>query len=232
VLQGADAERPRLAHRVEQRVLPGDMAAPQPAPGAPLSLVVRYVPGEEEGLRYLRAAAAAWRTSPQAPLAFSAALLPTPLPATAATIVWLAPGPVPAAVLDRAARGAAVLTGSQAAAAGAGLAVPVWRDAMGRPLVEAAALGRGRVLRFTRPLTPGAMPELLEPDFPARLRAALAEPSPPPMRVEAQDYAPLPGGRVGVPPAQDLRPALAGIVVALFAAERWLATRRRRASTP
>ncbi len=232
VLQGADAERPRLAHRIDWRALPGAMPAPQPTPAAPISLAVRYAQSEADGLRYLRAAEAAWRTSTQTPPGFSAAPLSAPLPEAAATIVWLAPGPVPAAVLDRAARGAVVLTGSQAEVVGAGPSVPVWRDALGRPLVEAAALGRGRVLSFTRPLDPAVMPELLEPDFPARLRTVLADPAPPPARVEAQDYAPIAGGRPGAPPAQDLRPALAGIVVALFAVERWLATRRRRASTP
>ncbi len=231
VLQGADAERPRLAHRVNWRVLPGAMPSPLPTLDAPPSLVVRYAPGENEGLRYLRAAANAWATPP-APPAFEAAPLSTPLPATAATIVWLAPAPVPATVLDRVAHGAVVLISSQAQVAGTGPSVTIWREALGSSLMEAATLGRGRVLRFTRPLTPEAMPELLEPDFPARLRDALAVPPPPPTRVDARDYAPLHGRRIGAPPAQDLRPVLAGLVVALFAAERWLATRRRRGNTP
>ena len=231
VLQGADAERPRLAHVVDWRVLPGAMPTPRPTPQAAPSLVVRYAPDEEPGVRYLHAAAVAWSPS-SAAVAFAAAPLSAPAPPAAQVLVWLGPGPLPAAVRDMAARGGVVLAGSRAEVGAQAAAVPVWRDALGSPLLQAAPLGRGRVLRFTRPLTAEAMPELLDPDFPARLRAALAAPAPAPARVRAQDYAPLPGGRLDAPPAQDLRPALAGVLVALFAAERWLATRRRRASTP
>ena len=183
-------------------------------------------------MRYLHAAAAAWRPQPQAPPTFSAAPASVTIPASAAVIVWLAPGPVPAGVLDRAAHGAVVLTGSQATLANGGQASPVWRDDLGQPLVEEAAFGSGRVLRFTRPMTPERLPELLDAEFPAHLRAALAPPAPAPSRVEATDYAPLTGARPGAPPAQDLSPPLAAIIIAVFAAERWLATRRRRAVAP
>lgn len=109
---------------------------------------------------------------------------------------------------------------------------PLWRDALGAPLVEAMPLGQGRLLRFTRPLTPAMMPALLDADFPTRLRAVLTPAPPPPARVAAADYAPLTGGRAYDQPPQDMRPWLAILIAALLIAERWLATRRSRGISP
>jgi len=233
VLQGVDAERPRLSRAVDWRVLPG--ATPAPAtPAAPAvapTLVIRSAPGFEAGARYLSAAAAAWSPSASAG-APAAGPLSEALPDNAPAIAWLAPGPLPAAVRDRLSRGAVVLLPAEASIDSLGPATPLWRDAQGQPLVEGGRLGRGRWRRFARPLTSETTPELLQPDFPTRLAGLLADPPPPPARVEARAYHPLVGARSGSPAAQDLTPLLSLIVAALFALERWLATRRRRAPTP
>jgi hypothetical protein len=125
-----------------------------------------------------------------------------------------------------------VLLPSEGRVDGLGLATPLWRDAQGRPLVEGGDLGRGRWRRFTRPLDPETTPELLAPDFPARLTRLLADPPPAPARVEGRDFHPLVGARAGSPAAQDLTPVVALFAVALFALERWLASRRQRAPCP
>jgi len=233
VLQGVDAERPRLSRAVDWRVLPGESpAVATPATSAaPPPLVLRSAPGFEAAARYLRAAVAAWAPSPtlSAP---DAGPLSEPLPQGVHAVAWLAPGPLPAAVRDRLAKGAAVLLPAEASIDGLGPATPLWRNAQGRTLVEGGSLGRGRWRRFTGPLDSETMPELLAPDFPTRLEALLADPTPPPTRVWARDFQPLLGARAGGAPAQDLTPALALLAVALFALERWLATRRQRAQTP
>jgi hypothetical protein len=233
VLQEVDAERPRLSRAVDWRVLPG--AAPAVAtpagPAATPALVIRYGSGFEPGARYLSAAAAAWAPSPRAG-APDARPSSEPLPQGALAIAWLAPGPLPAALRDRLARGAVVLLPAQASIDGLGPATPLWRDAQGLPLVEGGDLGRGRWRRFTRPLDSETMPQLLAADFPSRLAGLLAEPPPAPARVEARDFHPLVGARAGPPASQDLTPVLALFAVALFAVERWLATRWRRAQTP
>jgi hypothetical protein len=108
----------------------------------------------------------------------------------------------------------------------------VWRDDLDRPLVEATPLGSGRLMRLTRPLSPAAMPELLEANFPVQLRAALDDPLPAPARVAAADYSPLTGGSAFAPGPQDLRPWLAILIGLLLLGERWLATRRSRGVTP
>jgi len=75
------------------------------------------------------------------------------------------------------------------------------------------------------------MPALVESDFPATLWSLL-DPPPAPDRVAAADYAPTvratPGASPYNPHPVDLRPWLAVAIAALFAVERWLATRRRR----
>ncbi|WP_158918893.1 BatA domain-containing protein [Caulobacter sp. S45] len=232
VLQGVDAERPRLSRAVDWRVLPGATPAPaKPAAhAAPPTLVIRSASDFAAGARYLRAAAAAWARSPAAS-APDAGPLSEPLPEGVRAIAWLAPGPIPAAVRDRLAQGAVLLLPAEASIDGLGAATPLWRDGQGLSLVEGGGLRRGRWRRFTRPLDSETTPELLQPDFPTRLAALMADP-PPPARVEARDHHPLVGARAGAPAARDLTPVLALVAAALFALERWLATRRQRNRTP
>ena len=230
-LQGADAERPRLSRRVDWRVASGSSppAAPAPPPAAP-RLQVRYATAGDPGLRYVRAAAQAW-TLPGAPADLAEAAT-SQAPTSGGDLVWLAPGPLPASVADWVERGGTALVAAETPVDRPPSTTVVWRDALGRPLVEAAPLGRGRLLRFTRSLTPAAMPQLLEPDFPDRLRALLVPTPPAPARVLAQDYAPLPGGASYPQPARDLRPWLTLLIGAVLLGERWLATRRTRAVAP
>jgi hypothetical protein len=107
-----------------------------------------------------------------------------------------------------------------------------WRDEVGAPLVEGAALGNGHVLRFTRTFGPATLPQLLQPDFPRKLRTLFAAPAVAPARVLAQDYAPVSGGAAYAQPPRDLQPWLALLITMLLLVERWLATRRSRGLSP
>lgn len=230
-LQGADAQRPQLSRTVEWKVLPGAMPARKPvATGAPM-LTVRYAQDREDGLRYLRAAASAWQPAATAP-AFSAAPVSEAIPAEARYLVWLAPGPLPAAVGDWIRKGGTALLAADAEYKFPAPAIVYWRDEVGAPLVEGAALGRGRVLRFTRAFAPETMPQLLQPDFPRNLRNVLATPAPEPARVLAQGYAPVTGGAAYAQAPRDLQPWLALLIAVLLMVERWLATRRSRGVSP
>src|SRR5699024_6303378 len=93
---------------------------------------------------------------------------------------------------------------------------------------EGGRVGSGRLLRFTRPLSPARLPELLEPDFPRSLRAVLEEPVPAPASAYAADHAPGTGASAYPQPPRDLRPWLALLIGLVLVAERWLATSRRR----
>jgi hypothetical protein len=228
-IDGADAERPRLTRAVDWHVVPGPVTETRPPREASPPIAVRYAPEQAGGVRYLRAAAAAWQPAG----GFEAAPAQTPLRSTAGVVIWLAPGPLPEAVRLLAAKGGTVLTAADTGATPGEEAVALWRDAVGAPLIEGVALGRGRLLRFTRALTPAAMPELVDPSFPTQLRAALTAAPPEPTRVAAQDYAPLPGGVAETAiPMRDLQPWLALLIAGLLVLERWLATRSGRAVAP
>lgn len=109
---------------------------------------------------------------------------------------------------------------------------PALRDARGAALAETARDANGIALRFTRELTPGAMPELLDADFPQRLRDAVLPP-PAPARAIAPDYAPTVTAATAQMQAHfDLHDWLAWLALLLFALERFLATRKARAATP
>lgn len=232
VVSGADAERPVLGRPVQWRVVAGAMpsaAAPRPPARPPLSL--RHAPEHAAALRYLRAAAIAWHTgrepAPAVAEVFDAAGTDAALPPRERPLLWLARGPLPATLRAWIEGGGTALVAHDAQAPELARAVPLWRDEAGDVLVRAATLGRGRLLQWTRPLAPEALPVLLEAEFPERLRALFAAPAPAPTRVAAADYAPREGTRTWPQPARDLQPWLWWLIAALFLLERWFASGRR-----
>ena len=230
-LQGADAQRPQLSRTVEWTVLPGTMPAAKPVTvGAP-ALTVRYAQDHKDGLRYLRAATSAWQP-PTTTAAFAAAPVSRALPPEARYLVWLAPGPLPASVVDWIRHGGTALLATETEYKLPASTTVYWRDEVGAPLVEGAALGRGRVLRFTRAFSPATLPQLLQPDFQRNLRNLFAAPALAPTRVLAQDYAPVSGGATYAQAPRDLQPWLALLIAMLLLVERWLATRRSRGVSP
>jgi hypothetical protein len=217
VIAGADAERPLVSRAIRWEVVAGRMPAPGVAPARPPMLAVRD--GGVAGARYVAAAARALGgkdiAGPDAPLP------------RAGAVAWFVPGELPAAVRDWAAQGNVVLLPATATVPDAAI---VWRDAQGQAVAEAAPVGRGRLVRFVRPLVPAALPALVEPDFPDRLAAVIGAPAREPDRVGASDYAPVlgasaPSARVA---RSDLRPWLAMLIALVLLIERWLATRRSR----
>lgn len=231
---GADGARLRLSRPVRWRVVEG-ATPPAPAPAPAPSVValappaIRYAPERAQAAAYLRAAASAW--DPRAAPVDSAPLA-QPLDPKARALIWLAPGPVPAAVREWVGQGGVVLLDAQALWPEARFDAPLWRDAQGQARVNGARIGEGRALRLAGPVEPRAWPALLQPGFAAGLRELFAAPAPPPARVAARDYAPGEGGPAFASPPLDLRPWLALLAAALFLLERWLATRARRGAAP
>ncbi|QDH35755.1 BatA domain-containing protein [Porphyrobacter sp. YT40] len=223
VLDRVDAGRLRLTRDVTWRIVEGpsrpEDAAPVPAP----ALAVRHAEGQTAPLRYFRAAAQAWNERPRFEAATGDALPPADQ-----VLVWLTPGPVPQAVTDWITNGGTALLGDTAAMAMPASAQILWADEAGQPLVEGGPLGAGRVLRFTRPLVPAAMPDLLAPTFAESLRDLVSPPAPPPARVDAAAYAPTAGAAPYPLPPRELSAWLAVLIALLFCAERLIATRRKR----
>ncbi len=233
-LDGADAERPRVSRAVTWRVA-GEGRAPAP-PIRAAQPALRYDPAVA-GARYVVAAVRALGGTDiggvAQPIVPRDAARRSEAGATdggRGALIWLASGALPSRITAYAEAGHIVLVSSSTVTP-AGTVTPVWRDAAGATLVEGQPLGRGRILRLTRALTPAAMPALLEPDFPRRLAALFAS-SPAPTRVVAGAYAPQPGASAPPPPARPLWPWIGVAVAALFLIERWLATRSARAVAP
>ncbi|AKC86643.1 BatA domain-containing protein [Pseudoxanthomonas suwonensis] len=237
ILDGTDAQRPRLSRAVDWRIVDGGGAAPR-EPAATVLPSIRHGDGAE-GLRYLRAAARAWQPPADdggevdvSDAALSIATAAQPPEAAPRPLLWLGAGELPAAVRQWIQAGGTALVDHDTAVDGVAGFAPLWRDAQGTVLVEGVRDGRGRLLRFTVPLRPQAMPVLLEADFPQRLLALLQPPAPAPALVAATAYTPDTGDAVYPQPPLPLQPWLAVLLAALFALERWLATRRQRGPSP
>ncbi|TKD50251.1 BatA domain-containing protein [Sphingomonas baiyangensis] len=228
LLDGVDAERPRLSRAAIWRVAEGARPAPAATP-TPLALLVRHDAGGRAALRYLRAAAIAW--AGDARPAFAADSTDTPIPDDTRLLAWLAEGPMPERVVRWIEAGGTALVDPRAALAMREDARVVWRDDESRPIATESPLGRGRIVRLLRAIEPASMPVLLEPDFPDQLARVIAPP-PPPARVAASEHAPVAGLAPWPQPPFDLRPWLAIVIALLFAIERWLATSARRAAAP
>ncbi len=224
VSDGWDAERPRLARAVQWRVVPGAPAALASAgtPVQPGLVAIRFAPSRAPSLRYVRAAAAA---NGHATDVGDAA---KPVPENAQAIVWLSPDPPPKALADWTAKGGTLLLDAQAKFEALRNAQVLWRDEKGDTLMRTSAFGRGRVLQWQRELVPGQVPALLDADFALRFESWLQPVPAPPTRALAQALQPLQGARSYSRAPSPLDPVLAWLALALFALERWLATRAAR----
>ena len=262
VIDGADAERPRLSRRVTwQVVAPASAAlattpraiAPGPRPAPLPELVVRYRNDRLAQVRYLRATANAWRTGdrpagprdatagvPAAPpvadiVAIDAVSSRQPVSPQARLLAWLVPGPVPAPVLAWITAGGTVLLDAEATLPTTLHSSPsfvAWHADDGSARLVQRALGRGRVLQWAQPLLPSAFPELLDADFPSRLRTILGPTPPAPRRADSRHYAPATGALSALPKPREVTHWLAMLAALLFVLERWLASGARRAPVP
>lgn len=234
VLEHVDAQRLVLGRSVDWRVLPAtdDVAAPPLTSTSP-ALALRHDDDSGHEVRVLRAAAQAWHDTPQASAVDESAS--TALPAADTPLAWWHAGQAPAPLLQWITRGGTAVLAADVDVEAITDAHwhPLWRDADGAVLLEATPSGAGRALRFTRPLTPEAMPEVLDGGFPRRLRDAL-QPPVVPARVDAASHAPSRDPALASTPREadtrDLRPWLALLLALVFALERWLATARRRST--
>ncbi|CAM5480779.1 BatA domain-containing protein [Sphingobium scionense] len=231
ILQGADAERPRLSRKVDWRIVPGAMPAGKPVPVKLPSIAIRADSAHAGGLRYILAVAGSWQSAGK-PADVDSGPLTAPLPPSDKILFWMSAGTLPDALQRWIAQGGQAVVPSDALLPQGATPAPLWQDDLARPLVEAMPIGGGRLLRFTRSLQPARMPQVLEADFPARLRALIQPPTVAPQRTDAAAYAPLTGGRAYPQPPADLRPWLALLIAALLLVERWFATSKKRAIAP
>jgi len=150
-----------------------------------------------------------------------------PLPANTRQLAWLAPAPVPQAIVPWLRGGGVLVLDSQASFAGLASGIPAWRDRQGKVLARETTFGGGRVIRLQTALNAQATPALLDTGFPDQLEAWL-EPTPLPSRASADASKPRTGGPGYRPLPEPIDARLALLAVALLLIERWLATRVNR----
>lgn len=224
VLDGVDAGRLALSRKVTWKAVAAASGAVETKPAPAPTLAVRHAGGASAApLRYFRAAAAAWEGA----AGFTAEAGDT-VPARGAVLIWLRPGPVPQSLTDWVEAGGTALVVDSAALAMPAASGPLWADEGGEVLVEGGPLGAGRLMRFTRPLAPATVPDLLDPGFAEALRDLVSPPAPPPARVAAAAAAPTGDAPPYPLPPRALSPWLAVLIALAFLAERLMASRRRR----
>lgn len=232
---GLDGERPALRREVAWHVLETGASVLPPAPSLPTALAVRHAIPDDPALPYLRATGAAWNAQAAEPAArrarIDAAPASEPIGSDTRWLVWLVPGELPPGIRAWIEAGGTALLEAGTDALGPGAGIVLWRDARGDPLVVGRSMGNGRVMQLTRAMAPATLPELLDPDFPHRLRT-LFDPPPLPGSAHASTQAPRTGAYDLAPAPRPLQPWLALLVAALFAIERWLAASPRRERPP
>lgn len=218
LLTGLDAQALQLSRAPEWQVVDAAIANAAPAPAPARDLALRG-DADAPSRRWLRALHAAWQAEASNAVALDEG---EALPATDRLTAWTGAEPVPAALLDWTARGGELLLDAEAD-------WPLPSPPVDLPggWLRGLAHGQGRVLQWRAPLQPEHRPELLEPDFPRRLRAQLWPP-PAPTLADAEAVEPA---RVAADypttPVPWTTPLL-WLALALFALERWLATRPGR----
>ncbi|TDK25028.1 hypothetical protein E2F46_07605 [Luteimonas aestuarii] len=232
---GLDGAVVSLSRDVDWQVIESGAAKAADAVEAEVfDLAIRHAPGQADAfpVRALRAAALALRDSDAADAPLDVADAQVPLDAGTQRLAWLAPGTLPAGIVGWIEGG-----GDALLAFDVEIVLPettrrtLWRDVEGVALIEEAPLGAGRMMRLLQPMTPDAMPQLLDPGFPQHLRA-LFDATPAPGVAHAHEVAPTRSPMAWPVAPRDLRPWLALLIALLVLAERWLATSMRREVRP
>lgn len=216
-MPSADAQRPRLSRPVQWRPIAGTVPAAPDASGSAPRLRLGGA-ADASARRVLNAVQRAWSGQPLATATGAA-------PEQGEIGVWLSAAPLSAtwqAWLDGGGTLLVTHAGTRASAE-----TVVLRDAQGQAAISERRVGSGRLLRLHAALAPSALPILEDPTFPRQL-LALARPPAAPQWVAATAHAPLTGAHAPTPQPLDLAPWLLGLIVLLFALERWLATSARR----
>lgn len=230
-LSGLDGERVRLSRKVDWKVVPGNLPVSATSEQSqPLRLAIRQDDKHLNDAMYFRAAHAAWQAEQKASEKDeldSADILSTLKPDRTA-LIWLSAAELPSEIREWVTKGGTIIVSKETAVAEMKSGVSAWRNEQGKVLAVVAPLGNGRILQWQQMLTPETMPELLDADFPDKLKSLLQTKPPAPTRAFAKSQSPLPGAEAGTETPQSLQTWLALLIALLFLLERWLANSPRR----
>lgn len=234
-LAGLDAERLRLSRAVDWRAVPGAMNTPRATETeTPIRLAVRHDGRQDQALAYLRAAVAAWAVDEPGRYSLDVQGLDVPLPADARWLIWLggeapqAKNELPPEIDTWIARGGVALLADRPQGPGRAL----WRNAQGEVLARGGPAELGRRVYLMGPLTATALPEVLAPDFPARLRGLMRGEAEAPTSAPAEAVSPRVEARRAAGHGEPLDPGLALAIALVFLLERLWASRGRAEARP
>lgn len=234
IVDGLDGEHPRLSRSVDWRVAQPQSQLARPTASLPenraaqkaQALIIRNQSDRDAAAGYLQAAARALGRP------VDEGDTTNELPADARQLAWLAPGPVPPAVLQWVRSGGVLMLDHEASVDGLTAGAPRWRDRRGKVLALESSFGRGRIIAMQSPLSVQSVPELLEAGFPDQLEALLNPMPNAPARATAAAARPRAGGPGYQPLPEPVDAWLVWLAVALLLIERWLATRANRGLVP
>jgi hypothetical protein len=148
--------------------------------------------------------------------------LDVPIDADTQWLIWL-DAPVPGPVLSWVKRGGRVLVNSEAPAN----ATAIWRNAQGEVIASGQRHGAGRVIYLLPRLSPQDFAQVLDADFPERVKFLFAGGAQDPGSDYAQNARPLQSAEPGKPLRTALDRLLMILVAGTFLLERVLASRGR-----
>ncbi len=221
-LAGLDAERIRLAHAVDWRVVAGRSEANVDVQDKPRLVALRHDAEHAQALRYLRATVAAWESSETGRWRIDDQPVGTAVDPGTDWLIWLG-AQLPASLTDWIERGGRVLQLDPAAQGGE----IVWSDGDGLAMASDRRVGTGHVVSLLQPLAPASVPELLDAGFPVRLRNLLEGKPAAPTRALADVVRPLQVESAPIIATTSLLPLLGLLIALVFLAERLAATRKR-----
>jgi hypothetical protein len=225
-IDGLDGESLRLGRAVDWHIVEGrSMPRAVPVAGNIRHIAVRHGAASEPGLRYLRAAVAAWNAHNPGRSALDEQPLEVAVPGDTPWLIWL-DAPLSPAISAWIERGGQALIVDPSMNEGAA----VLRDGKGDVLAREKSIGAGRLIAFLHPLTPSSLPILLDAQFPDRLRELFEGPPSAPTRALAATVKPVLAETSLSPARFPLDSLLVMLIGLVFLIERFMAMRRRSPS--
>jgi hypothetical protein len=226
-IAGLDGERIQLSRKVNWVVTSGAMNnEKQKQENTTVRLAVRYDLAHKNSLKYFRALQDSWQSEKKENQLIDVTLLSNAPPTKGQTLVWLASAELPNSIKQWVQEGGILLASSDVKFQNADMGAPIWRDAQGHVVMRSYNYGRGRVMQWQKALTPSEMPVLLDAQFSDKLLTVLKPESLAPSTAYAKNQLPDLVAKNWPLLPDSINSWFIGIILLLFALERFLAARK------
>jgi hypothetical protein len=235
-LTGLDGQRIVLSRPVNWLITSGEMnKSTYEQENKSIQLAIRYDAKHTENLKYFRALQSLWlpvsieqkqknQTIDLSPITDSP-------PDKEKVLVWLASGELPKSIMQWVQDGGILLAAHDVKMSSFDDAVPVWQDAEHGVILRAKNYGAGQLLQWQNALTPSEMPMLLDAEFPDKLQSVLKLNAIQPSVDFAKQQMPEQAVMSWLSKPDSISSWFIFLILLLFAAERYLATRQKSWAT-